>query len=67
MTKKDFYNILGVNQKASDDDIKKAYRSLAKKWHPDKNSDPAAEEKFKEIGKVTGMTYGGQITIDRHF
>ena len=51
MTKKDLYSVLGVPKNASDTDIKKAYRSLAKRWHPDKNQDAGAEEKFKEIGK----------------
>lgn len=49
MAKRDYYEVLGVSKDASDDEIKKAYRKLSKKYHPDINKDKDAPEKFKEI------------------
>ncbi|KAF7660326.1 hypothetical protein LDENG_00284810 [Lucifuga dentata] len=51
-TGKDFYKVLGVSPDSDEDEIKKAYRKMALKFHPDKNSDADAEEKFKEIAEA---------------
>ncbi len=54
--KRDYYDVLGVNRGASDQDLKKAYRRLAHQYHPDKNqTDPEAEEKFKEAAEAYGI------------
>ena len=52
MEYKDYYKVLGVDRKASDDEVNKAYRKLARKYHPDVNKSPGAEDKFKEISEA---------------
>ncbi|XP_061091423.1 dnaJ homolog subfamily B member 6-like [Conger conger] len=62
----DYYHILGVPEKASSEDIKKAYRKLALKWHPDKNPDnkEQAEKKFKEIAEAYEVLSDGSRRED---
>ena len=61
MAKRDYYEILDVARNASDDEIKKAYRKLAMKYHPDRNQDnPSAEEKFKEVKEAYEMLSDSQ-------
>ena len=56
VTKRDYYDVLGVGRETSDDEIKKAFRRLARQYHPDLHSDPQqkkkAEEKFKEANEA---------------
>src|SRR5438270_10922913 len=52
MKYKDYYATLGVERGATDDDVKKAYRKLARKYHPDVSKEADAEEKFKEVGEA---------------
>ncbi|WKZ30722.1 MAG: molecular chaperone DnaJ [Candidatus Dojkabacteria bacterium] len=52
MSKRDYYEILGVPKEATERDIKKAFRKLAKEYHPDHNKAPEAEEKFKEVSEA---------------
>ncbi|ROT80429.1 dnaJ-like subfamily B member 9 precursor [Penaeus vannamei] len=49
---KDYYEVLGIRRSASDREIKKAFRKLAVQYHPDKNKEPGAEEKFREIAEA---------------
>ena len=53
MAKRDYYDVLGVSKTANADELKKAYRKLALKYHPDRNKGNAeAEEKFKEVNEA---------------
>lgn len=52
MSKKDYYEVLGISKTANEQEIKKAFRKLAMKYHPDKNKEQGAEDKFKEINEA---------------
>lgn len=54
-TKRDYYEVLGINRDASPDEIRRAYRGLARKFHPDVNKEPDAETKFKEINEANAV------------
>ena len=57
MTKRDYYEILGIGKNSTKAEIKKVYRKLALKYHPDKNKESGAEEKFKEISEAYAVLY----------
>jgi molecular chaperone DnaJ len=59
-SKRDFYDILGISKSASKDDIKAAYRKLAKQYHPDLNKAPDAEKKFKEVQEAYDILFDEQ-------
>ena len=59
-TKRDYYEVLGVSKTASKDEIKSAYRKLAKKYHPDINKEADAEVKFKEIQEAYDVLFDEQ-------
>ena len=61
----DYYNILKVNRNATDDDLKKAYRRLAMKWHPDKNRNnkKEAEATFKQISEAYEVLFSHSLMI----
>ena len=52
MSKRDYYEVLGLSKGASKDEIKKAYRKLSKQYHPDLNKEEGTEEKFKEVAEA---------------
>ena len=61
MAKRDYYEVLGVDKNASEDEIKKAYRKLAIKYHPDRNpDDPKAEAMFKEAAEAYDVLHDSQ-------
>ena len=63
MAKRDYYEVLGVDKNATEDEIKKAYRKLAIKYHPDKNpDDKEAEEKFKEAAEAYDVLHDPNTT-----
>ena len=52
MNFQDYYSVMGVDRDASQDEIKRAYKKLARKYHPDVSKDPDAETRFKEVGEA---------------
>src|SRR3954463_10355142 len=68
-TKRDYYEVLSVSRTATEEEIKRSYRKLAVKFHPDKNpDDPHAEEQFKELGEAYDVLMDGdkRAAYDRY-
>lgn len=65
MTGKDYHRVLGVRKGASRNDIRKAYRRLALLYHPDRNKDAGAEERFKEINQAYAILSGKEKAPER--
>ena len=64
---KNYYQILGLQDNASKEEIKKAYHKLALQFHPDKNKSDDAEEKFKEISEAYDILYNQKNHLKRGF
>ena len=60
----DYYKTLGLEKKASADEIKKAYRKLARQYHPDTNNDAGAEERFKEVSEAYDVLSDPGLVLD---
>jgi len=67
-SKRDYYEVLGVARTATDDELKKAYRALARKLHPDVNKEPDAEARFKDLSEAYEVLSNAQKRqiYDRH-
>ncbi len=61
---KNYYSVLGLNQDATEDEVKKRYRDLAKQYHPDVNKDPGSEKKFKDISEAYNKIKDGKAKND---
>lgn len=62
-SKRDYYDVLGVDKKADDSDLKRAYRDLARRFHPDLNPGPRAEERFKEINEAYAVLSDAKLRV----
>jgi curved DNA-binding protein len=64
MEYKDYYQIMGVARDATQDEIRRAYRKLARKYHPDVSKEPDAEERFKAIGEANEVLRPARQTVE---